>query len=96
MSTSSWLNRTNKCYSFLGNLLLQMNDQNVDDISKVNQNLPGSYDSSIPILTQIKNQFDSINPVFYRIIMRDFNSSYEFGVGDLAYVKRYLKNTTVN
>ena len=95
MSMLYSINRTSSCYSYIGNLLMKMNDQNVEDVSKVNQNLASSYDSSIPISTQIKNQFDSINPVFYKIIMRMFNSTYEFGIGDLVYVKRYLRNTTV-
>ena len=101
-TTSYQANSTTSCNSFAYNLLLQMADQGVDDVSKVNPSIPSSLDTKIPVLIQFKNRFDAINPVLHKVLMRNNNNSYmyqlsntEFMLYDLEKLSDYLRNFTV-
>jgi hypothetical protein len=91
-------NKTSNCYYSVGNLLIQMIDQGVFDISKVNHNLPSSFDSSKPIINQIKDVLDAVNPVIYNFFLIKYNGngysnySYDFKFHDLIKLKNNLKN----
>ncbi len=95
MSLATATDKRSRCYSYIGLLLMQMNEQGVNDVSNINQTLGTSFNSSIPIVSQIKSELDSIDPVIYRVYIRSFSNSYELGIAELVYVKNYVKNRTV-
>jgi hypothetical protein len=86
---------------------MQMIDQDVDDITNVNSSIPSSLNDKEPVIFQLKYKFDSINPVFYKLLVRNisYNNSYGFDLGifsrrefrmyEFFTARIYLKNITV-
>ncbi len=100
-------NKNSSCNLFVFNLFMQMIDQDVDDITNVNSSIPSSLNDKEPVIFQLKYKFDSINPVFYKLLVRNisYNNSYGFDLGifsrrefrmyEFFTARIYLKNITV-
>ena len=94
-SLKYYTNSTTSCNFYICNSILQMNEQGVDDISKVNASRPTSFDPSISALTQIQQLFQIVDPVFFQIFLKSVNKTSGFTINDYVEAKMMIKNTTV-
>jgi hypothetical protein len=86
---------TSSCNFYLSNLILQMDEQGVVDISKIDPTKPSSFDLNLPVLTQIQQLFTTFDPVFLKIFTKMLNKTDEFTLNEFVQIKTILKSPEV-